>query len=119
MMISSFRSDSIPMPYVISLLGALHAREITAKEYYGTRHVAALEDSSRKLFYRVRWSEVREGDTFLLAVREGAIVEAVVEEIGVLARNGRDLLSVAYKDAGRLYKGFRWPDATVYVQSRF
>lgn len=119
-MISTYQPDSVALPYVVSLLGALHAKEVTAKEYYSACHVAVLEDSSRKLIYKTTWAKVEAGDVVLIAVREGAIVEAIVEEVvAFTAHSGRDLVSVAYKDAGRLYKGFRWPDATVYVQSRF
>jgi hypothetical protein len=113
-------SDSAALPYTVTLSSAYASGEISPSEYYGTRHVVALEDSAKKVFYRAHWSDVRVGDIVLIAVREGAIVEAVVEEaVEFTAHSGRDLVSVAYRDAGRLFKGFRWPDATVYVRSRF
>jgi hypothetical protein len=108
------------LPAMVRLSSGLAAGEITAKEYNGAQRVAAMEDSTKKLFYRARWSQVEEGDTVLVAEHD-YIGEAHIIEIRNCSSEGQLCMKVVLNPIGsaRHYQSACWPDSTVYVQSRF
>ena len=72
------------------------------------------------LFYRAKWSQVKEGDVILVGEQVG-IQEARVVEIGDYSFDGLHRLKVALSPSGsqRRYVSVCWPGDTVYIQSRF
>ncbi len=76
--------------------------------------------STAKLFYKARWSQVREDDVILVPGDEHPIAEVTVKEVHRLRNNdGADLVNVYYRFGYATYGITREPDEAVYIQSRF
>lgn len=73
-----------------------------------------------EVFYKAKWSQVKEGDVILVGEQVG-IQEARVVEIGDYSFDGLHRLKVALSPSGsqRRYVSVCWPGDTVYIQSRF
>ena len=73
-----------------------------------------------EVFYKARWSQVKEGDTVLVG-DHCDIKEARVVEIGNYDFDGRDRFKIALSPIGSRtrYVSVCWPGDTVYIKSRF
>lgn len=117
---ASFQSDSVQLPYVVRLLGALTGEQITPRECVKGLRVAALEDSVKKLFHKTTWAKVEAGDTVLTADSD-EIIQVTVQKVSTkpLTEKGPDMVFVHYLIGYAPYRVTRKPDETAYVQSRF
>jgi|SRR5882672_378039 len=119
-MLSTFGTGAEAIPYKATLSSAYAANEITPAEYNAALRVAELEDSVKRPFCKAHWSDVRVGDTVLVAEHELAIREARVVEVRSYTVAGRHCFKVTLNPeySPRQYESGCWPDAIVYVQQR-
>jgi hypothetical protein len=75
---------------------------------------------SARLFYRSKWSQVKEGDVILVG-EHAHIEEARVVEIADYNFDGLERFKITLSPSGsqRRYVSVCWPGDTVYIQSRF
>lgn len=75
---------------------------------------------SARLFYRAKWSQVREGDVILVQGDGEPITEVTVKEIHTITKDdGSKVITVYYRLGYATYGVPCNPLDTAYVQSRF